>query len=245
MSVITYKNPGPGLYGEEGAEITLDIFKNYRAMESRINGPWETTHFMTIQYDPLAFTLPGETDYSEMFRKMKDLFFGQGYVEQIPGPRPNGWNFFAKHPTSPLHGTFAECDFTQEDVPYYLANFTGNMVHIRNSEDMESFTRRYQRGKMIQTSDFVRQEGMCCAIGNITISYEILFPETHLDDIKWYIHEINWDQVQKDGYMGIAIHPSVHDIAMKYAWYNKIGTPMAFVWNLAAFTNPDEDFRMA
>ena len=182
-------------------------------------------------------------DYISKYWLLLDHPFISGYtlkdlqreqtILQRNSLRPVGVCFYTNHVTSRLNNEFRKNPFIVDEglvySPFGEDTIGKNMLEIHTIQELHNFTLEYQVPMFISPTK--------------PIALAIYFERTMQNELPglYLVEEIQWSKVQENGYNGWLIHPSLHEEAMKYAWYRQIASPIGVVWDMKAFPNVDKD----
>lgn len=164
-----------------------------------------------------------------------------GNIPQETSTKPRALAFYSNHHSSSLTMSILTNPGILEEAEIYHLKDSSNTMMISTSEQLRDFVRDFQKPTMVTTyKDDCDIKGIPLALCIIETYQEVTYTES-FDLHK--VTNIQWKKVQYSGFYGWFIDNSLHEEAMQYHWYRQIGSPMGFVWDIRAFSNPTEDLK--
>lgn len=159
-------------------------------------------------------------------------------IPQRPQSIPSAFGFhFMDHSFAFVRDIQANPQRLHDMVLFKVRHVEG-LLTIRTIKDLHKFVSDFQNPHWVPRTpeEMIVHPGLCFCAPSKEEIYEAL-PDLYK------VTAIQWNRVQDAGHFGWMIHPSLHEEAMKYSWYQKMGEPRTFVWDMRAFPNPTEDLE--
>ncbi len=161
-----------------------------------------------------------------------------GFIPQLSSNKPRAFEFHSMDHSFAFVKNIEKNPFPLLDIVLRKMVSVSGLMTIRTIEELHNFVRDYQNPHWVPRTpeEMVVHPGICLCAPCKEETYET-FPDLYK------VIAIQWNRIQEAGHFGWMIDPSLHEEAMKYSWYQRIGEPMTFVWDIRAFPNPSEDLE--
>ena len=162
-------------------------------------------------------------------------------IPQRPHYKPSAFGFHYKDPSFAFVRDIQTSPQQLHDMVLCRIRSVKGLMTIRTIEELHDFVRNFQNPHQVpRTPEEMAIEHEYTALLFCAPCKEEKYEA--LPDL-YKVTAIQWNRVQDAGHFGWMIDPSLHDEAMKYSWYQRIGEPRTFVWDIRAFPNPSEDLE--
>lgn len=159
-------------------------------------------------------------------------------IPQTTDFKPRAFRFYHMDPSFEFVRNIQRSPHLLHDMELCVMKNVKGLMTIRTIHEFHNFVRDFQNPTMVfRTSEEMEVPlGLCAIAPCKEVTYETI-PDLYK------VTTIQWNRVQDAGYFGWMINPSLHDEAMKYSWYQQMGEPMTFIWDIRALPNPSEDLE--